>query len=676
MIRSCAVFLLFSLSFASSSFASCSQISFEPRVFQQIGGGLPLLPRSTVDVNGDGRSDVTIVLPEEYSFQTFLGTTNLMLTPGTRYQTQYTLELLIANLDGDGKPDAVAESGYGLRFYAGNGDATYTLKGEIDVGGALLSVASGDLNADGRTDIAMIVLTVSGPELAVLTQSATPWTFVPVQRIPFGAAEPHQARISDLDGDGNLDVAAIGLDNAVYIAYGKGDGTFTASVKITLPDVYLSNVGGFVLGDFNYDGRPDFAAGQIGNGAAIFVNDGGRQFHFDRQVASSAEIQPGGGARDVALSDMNADGLPDLIISTYGGFLTLQALPAGFFAPPVFHPLLELDVFGGLDTARFLPGDFRGDGRSDLFISTHVISQNFTSIYPNACIPPPTLTSITPATGIPSGGTTVKLTGTSLLTTTQVLFGTTAATILDITGTSVTVRTPASAASLVDVRVTTSGGSATLTGGYRYAAAPVTLTVRPQFTVNLINSSLAMVATLSSPVTGGTITFREGSTTHGTVPVTGGGATITLPATAARDRTIEATFSGTTDYAAATGSTTVHMLTPVTLTLQTSSVLVAGAQYRLVATTNPAANGGTVVFTRNGLPAGSATVVNGVASIELTASSQGPFLFAATFSGFGDYAPASAQGSAVITQAIPTLSEFTLAALAMLLGAIAVLRLR
>jgi hypothetical protein len=83
--------------------------------------------------------------------------------------------------------------------------------------------------------------------------------------------------------------------------------------------------------------------------------------------------------------------------------------------------------------------------------------------------PAPAIKSISPTSGTRSGGTTVTISGTNFVSGAKVTFGGTAATVRSISGTSVSVRTPAHGTGAVNVVVTNpSGQSATLTNGYTY----------------------------------------------------------------------------------------------------------------------------------------------------------------------------------------------------------------
>lgn len=87
---------------------------------------------------------------------------------------------------------------------------------------------------------------------------------------------------------------------------------------------------------------------------------------------------------------------------------------------------------------------------------------------------PLTLTSVTADSGAASGGVGITLTGTALAGTTGVTFGGVAATFVNVVdSTTVTAVTPAHAAGVVDIEVTTPDGSVTLSDGFTYVSTAV-----------------------------------------------------------------------------------------------------------------------------------------------------------------------------------------------------------
>jgi hypothetical protein len=84
----------------------------------------------------------------------------------------------------------------------------------------------------------------------------------------------------------------------------------------------------------------------------------------------------------------------------------------------------------------------------------------------------PTISTLTPASGPTSGGTTVTITGTGLTTTQSVSFGGVLAPFGVVNSTTVSAVTPPGTAGAVDVVITTTGGSATVVGGFTYVSGP------------------------------------------------------------------------------------------------------------------------------------------------------------------------------------------------------------
>ena len=129
---------------------------------------------------------------------------------------------------------------------------------------------------------------------------------------------------------------------------------------------------------------------------------------------------------------------------------------------------------------------------------------------------------IVPDVGPVTGGTSVTITGTNFIGTTSVSFGGTAANLASCTvaDSSITCPTPAHAAGLVNVVVTTPGGPATSTGGFTYFSIP-TITG---------GGSGGGVSPDVGPIAGGTSVTISGTNFIGSTSVTFGGTAANLAA--------------------------------------------------------------------------------------------------------------------------------------------------
>ena len=119
-----------------------------------------------------------------------------------------------------------------------------------------------------------------------------------------------------------------------------------------------------------------------------------------------------------------------------------------------------------------------GTGTVDVGVTTAGGAVSAADLY--TYVAAPTVTSISPATGLAAGGTTVTITGTNFSGATRVTFGGTAASYTVNSDTQITATAPAGTGT-VDIRVTTAGGpSAWSIGGfYTYIPAPTVTSVSP-----------------------------------------------------------------------------------------------------------------------------------------------------------------------------------------------------
>jgi len=107
--------------------------------------------------------------------------------------------------------------------------------------------------------------------------------------------------------------------------------------------------------------------------------------------------------------------------------------------------------------------------------------------------PAPTFTSVSPNTGLSTGGNTVTITGTGFLSATGVTIDGVAATVLSVTSTTITIKTPVTSTGAKNIVVTSPTGNATGTGVFTVSDPNITsigvsgdtLTVNTATTTNL-----------------------------------------------------------------------------------------------------------------------------------------------------------------------------------------------
>jgi hypothetical protein len=185
-------------------------------------------------------------------------------------------------------------------------------------------------------------------------------------------------------------------------------------------------------------------------------------------------------------------------------------------------------------------------------------------------VDPPTVTSVTPATGPVGGGTLVTLTGANFGDATAVTFGGTAGTGIAVNpaGTLITVTSPAHAAGTVDVRVITPAGTSPVspTAKFEYGPLPAIFSMSP---TSGSTAGGTLVTLTGVNFTGATeVTFGSVPGTGLTVLNSGTQITITSPARTAGTVSVRVTTgAGTSADTAADNFTfggvpTVSSLSP------------------------------------------------------------------------------------------------------------------
>ena len=214
----------------------------------------------------------------------------------------------------------------------------------------------------------------------------------------------------------------------------------------------------------------------------------------------------------------------------------------------------------------------------------------------------PTISGISPSSGPVVGGTNITITGSGFASPVTLTIGGAAATsVVIVNDTSITAITAnGGTAGAKDVSVITSGGAATLTGGFTYVAAPTVSGISPS----------------SGPLVGGT-----------PVTITGTGfvspATVTIGSAAATSINVvnDTTITATTSSGGTAGAKNVVVTNPDSQTGTLSSgftYVAAPTVTNIVPAAGPVAGGTPVTITGTGFVSGATVTIGGVAATSVT----------------------------------------------------------
>lgn len=262
------------------------------------------------------------------------------------------------DLDGDTFPDVVIPSqlSSGIELIWGN-PTTLFLFSEFDCCDvdSTHSVATGDFNRDGRKDLA-ITEAPYGTVKVKLAQANPPRTFGPAAIYNVGLNASGIAT-ADVTQDGNLDLLVGNPNNnTVVLLQGRADGTFGSPQTITLAgtgpkDVLVTNVDG--------DGRLDLVV--VVNEGISLTLDGNTQGPFGSSTLLTAGARPSG----VVVGQLDGDTFPDMAVSNEDSNTVslLFGTGGGAFTPAVHIP-------AGTAPAGIAMAELTGDTHVDLAVTS------------------------------------------------------------------------------------------------------------------------------------------------------------------------------------------------------------------------------------------------------------------------------------------------------------------
>ncbi|MDX2034932.1 MAG: FG-GAP-like repeat-containing protein [Blastocatellia bacterium] len=338
-------------------------------------GSAPAVIAAT-DLNGDNRPELLIANRTPVNLSVLLnqggGQFGARVSYGNAADPN---SIATGDFNGDGRRDVAVAGSAGIDVFYGNNLGAFASITRFTTGSAPRHMVAGDVTGDGRADLLIAVNTLDkggaidilkggeggfdgSARVPIFTESFASWGALPA---------PDSLATGDLNSDGKLDLVAVYGHAGIAPLLGNGAAGFATGGLFT-SGLFLQHA---VVRDFNGDGRADAVAstpGLVSDSAGVlslFASDAVGGFAAPRAYYAPA------GPTSSLLADVNRDGKADLLALTgtcgnqpcpNDGIVTLRLGDgAGGFGAPATYRV-------GLDPASFATGDFNGDGRFDLVV--------------------------------------------------------------------------------------------------------------------------------------------------------------------------------------------------------------------------------------------------------------------------------------------------------------------
>lgn len=359
---------------------------------------------SSADLDADQKIDIVATVGYDHA-SVFLNDGGGLFSPPIGYGADHGANALaIGDIDGNGLPDLAVANRWSDNVTVLRNEPATLLGRRYPVGNLPGSIAAGDFNKDGRTDVVIargnqniaallfqefdgnfgvpielptldnphVVISADfnedgAPDFAVGSYGDTGvdvflnngnGTFAPRTNHAAGSGARSLAA-ADLDGNGHLDlIVGNQFSGDVHVVSNEGNGQFAAAIKIAISATMVPVA--VAAADLSGDNKPDLVVVSSDGITRVLINRGDGTFYVPMEYSVGTD------AMALVLADLNSDGKRDLAVANYSSFSVTVLFNTGYgaFGSAVDYPV-------GAQPLSIKASDLNGDGKSELIYTHH-----------------------------------------------------------------------------------------------------------------------------------------------------------------------------------------------------------------------------------------------------------------------------------------------------------------
>ena len=229
--------------------------------------------------------------------------------------------IAVQDVNGDGLRDllAAAWSSDAIVFMTGDADAIFANPRILPAPGAPRDLRLGDLNGDGKTDMAVAYYATA--EVSVWFGEGN-GNCAEHNRFTTRGKLPTTVRIADMNGDGLPDiiVSHSHTEDSIVVFYNDSAGAWACSQEICLGkdrNVLECEIRDIVVEDFNFDKRPDIAAACYASDEVIVLMNTSHGPELPLTFSRETYAFPKGKPRALEAADCHGEGRLDLAVALW-----------------------------------------------------------------------------------------------------------------------------------------------------------------------------------------------------------------------------------------------------------------------------------------------------------------------------------------------------------------------